>query len=100
MLPQSHTVAHGGLGSPTNNVLGHLRYQYNDYLDPASGKPQGGKIAIVNEIQSDIAASNARGIRERGEVRGVNPMGAAEIKVLTDEAMDDADTIPDILLDR
>ena len=88
-LPQSHTVQHGGLGSPTNNALGHIRYQYNDYLDPASGKPQGGKIAIVNEIQSDIAASNARGIRERGEVRGVNPMGAAEIKVLTDEAMDD-----------
>ena len=36
-LPQSHTVAHGGLGSPTNNVLGHIRYQYNDFLDPASG---------------------------------------------------------------
>ena len=88
-LPQGHTVQHGGLGSPTNNVLGHVRYQYNDFLDPASGKLQGGKIAIVDEIQSDIAAANARGIRERGEVRGINPMGAAEIKVLTDEAMDD-----------
>ena len=88
-LPKEHTVQHGGLGSPTNNVLGHVRYQYNDFLDPASGKPQGGKIAIVNEIQSDIAAANARGIRERGEVRGINPMGAAEVKVLTDEAMDD-----------
>jgi len=88
-LPQSHTVQHGGLGSPTNNVLGHIRYQYNDFLDPASGKPQGGKIAIVDEIQSDIAAANARGIRERGEVRGINPMGAPEIKVLTDEALDD-----------
>jgi len=88
-LPQGHTVQHGGLGSPTNNTLGHIRYQYNDFLDPASGKLQGGKIAIVDEIQSDIAASNARGIRERNEVRGINPMGAAEVKVLTDEAMDD-----------
>ena len=88
-LPVEHTTAHGGLGSPTNNALGHIRYQYNDYLDPASGRPHGGKIAIVNEIQSDIAAKNAELIRKEGYVRGINPMGAAEIRVLTNEAMDD-----------
>ena len=88
-LPKEHTTAHGGLGSPTNNALGHIRYQYNDYLDPASGRPHGGKIAIVNEIQSDIAAKNADLIRKEGYVRGINPMGAAEIRVLTNEAMDD-----------
>jgi hypothetical protein len=86
-LPEGHDVEHGGLGSPTKNTLGHIRYQYNDFLDPQSGKLQGGKIAIVNEIQSDIAAAQA--IAREKKVRGVNPMGAPEIRVLTMEAMDD-----------